>query len=191
MLKPQKKYTDNFHDEVEKFFNGGGYQLLQQMESNFTNCASICKKPLFYLTKDVSYGKPGKECIRAALDWAETSAKALGFFTGLNGAVIIIGSFLTIPLAISQEDLVEDEESFEEDNPENIEFDQAIKLKSEDLGAPPSSKSGEESQNKLINDEDKKNNSKFSIHEGEFDNAVGLEESKENLQPPPPVEEEN
>ena len=153
--------------------------MLQQLEDKFSNCASICKQPLFYITKDVSYGMPGKECIRAALDWAETSAKALGFFTGLNGAIIIVGSLMTIPLAISQEDLVEDS-SMEED--ENIEFeDQAIKLKAEDIGAPPS---GEASQHNLV-DEEKKNNSKFSIAD-DFEGAVGLEESKENVENPPP-----
>ena len=128
---------------------------------------------------------PGKECIRAALDWAETSAKALGFFTGLNGAIIILGSLMTIPLAISKEDQVEDSSMEEDPDAENIDFDgQAIKLRSSDLGAPPS---GDASQNNLV-DEEKKNNSKFSIHD-DFDGAVGLEESKENLDNPAPPEE--
>ena len=124
---------------------------------------------------------PGKECIRAALDWAETSAKALGFFTGLNGAIIIVGSFLTIPLAMSQEDLVED--SSMEDDPEAIDFDdQAIKLKAEDLGAPDAS------QNNML-DEEKKANSKLSIVD-DFGGAVGLEDSDENVENPPSQPEE-
>ena len=123
---------------------------------------------------------PGKECIRAALDWAETSAKALGFFTGLNGAVIMLGSLMSIPLTLSQADLVEDEDSMEDDS----EFDKAIKLKEEDLGigAPNANASQNNSKSNLV-DEEKKNNSKLSIDDGEFDGAIGMEESKEDVPP--------
>lgn len=46
---------------------------------------------------------------------------------------------MTIPMAISQEDLAEDSSMEEDPDAENIDFGgEAIKLKSEDLGAPPS-----------------------------------------------------
>jgi len=51
--------------------NGGTFNLLKNFETFYKNneCASICKVPLFYLTKSVELGPPKKECIEAYLDY--------------------------------------------------------------------------------------------------------------------------
>ena len=63
VLKPKDKYITSLDEYKKAFFEDGGYLLLKKFESQHESCSSICEPPLFYLTHDVSQGKPDTECI--------------------------------------------------------------------------------------------------------------------------------
>ncbi len=48
--------------EIDSFYKEGGYDFFVSLEEEF-KCASVCNPPLFYLTYDISEGKPEKGCI--------------------------------------------------------------------------------------------------------------------------------
>ena len=63
VLKPKEKYSGNFDESVDSFFDGGGYEFFSELEQTYQNCASGCKPTLFYLTLDINKGMPTQECI--------------------------------------------------------------------------------------------------------------------------------
>lgn len=46
---------DKYRDQANLFFKKGGFDMLKSFESNY-DCAGVCEKPLFYLTKEVREG---------------------------------------------------------------------------------------------------------------------------------------
>ena len=56
---------DNIMEEVKQetnltyqFFEKGGFKFLSELEQNYTDCASVCEPPLFYVTKGIDLGVP-------------------------------------------------------------------------------------------------------------------------------------
>jgi hypothetical protein len=47
---------------------------LKEIEEKY-NCASICTVPLFYITRDISEGRPDTECIRGIYNEIKGSMK--------------------------------------------------------------------------------------------------------------------
>lgn len=45
------------------------------MELNFEDCGSICKPPLFYITRSISNGIPTQDCFEAAISNADDRVK--------------------------------------------------------------------------------------------------------------------
>ena len=50
------------NQEINSFYKEGGYDFFVGLEAEF-KCASVCKPPLFYITYDISEGKPDQGCI--------------------------------------------------------------------------------------------------------------------------------
>lgn len=53
--------------KVKEFFEKGGYEFLAQLETDY-ECASMCKVPLFYISRDIKLGKPTMECTEAIVE---------------------------------------------------------------------------------------------------------------------------
>lgn len=62
-----KKDKNKFNSKVIDFFDKKGFEFLGALESSF-DCASICNVPLFYLTRDISEGRPTQECVKGVID---------------------------------------------------------------------------------------------------------------------------
>lgn len=78
------------------FFDKGGYEMLKTLEKEF-DCAGICYKPLFYLTKDVTDGIPTRTCDQAAID--ELSGNLAGAAAAfVTGVLLLIGAIGAFPL---------------------------------------------------------------------------------------------
>jgi len=74
---------------VDKFFNQGGFEFLQELESRY-ECASMCQTPLFYITRNVSVGPPYQDCAHAAIDeMTDNQGAAIVFIVT---AVILLSS---------------------------------------------------------------------------------------------------
>ena len=58
-----EEYVDYFED----FRDLGGFDFLRSIEDRY-ECGGICYEPLFYLTQDISMGRPTKECFREVLE---------------------------------------------------------------------------------------------------------------------------
>lgn len=92
------------------------FDFLVKLESEYEGCSSICKTPLFYLTKDVSAGIPAKECLEVAYSQAvDGMAVAAGLLQ--TGGVLAL---LSIPMAFPVcREYPPEEAPEEEDDKEN------------------------------------------------------------------------
>jgi len=59
----KEKFTSsNTKQSIRNFFEKGGFTFLSGLEESY-DCASICNVPLFYITRDISEGRPEQECV--------------------------------------------------------------------------------------------------------------------------------
>ena len=59
----QKAGPEYEERQQKRLFTKGGDKFFKEVESQFTNCAAICSNvPDFYLSKDISEGKPASTC---------------------------------------------------------------------------------------------------------------------------------
>jgi len=86
-----KKYVDSF-------FAGGGYKFLTDLESKYDDCASICFKPLFFISKDISKGMPKRECLQASIDTAALKAQTASSLLFVTAIFIFISIAMVFPL---------------------------------------------------------------------------------------------
>lgn len=82
--------------KVKEFFEKGGYDFLSQLEKDY-ECASMCKVPLFYLTRDVKDGKPEKECTEAIVE-AVTGKVLVAVICFITGLVLLCACICSFPL---------------------------------------------------------------------------------------------
>ena len=81
---------------------------LAKMEQNF-ECSSFCEPNLFYINKDLSEGRPRKECIQASADtWgASKSYKSYGkigaIFAISTGMIMVLAALITLPVCCGAE----------------------------------------------------------------------------------------
>ena len=64
------------------------------------DCAGMCEVPMFYLTKDISEGKPTKECIQQVIK--ATFDESYGFLSSMGLVFLIsacfqVGMFTSMP----------------------------------------------------------------------------------------------
>jgi hypothetical protein len=72
-----------------------GFLFLEGLES-IGSCASICKTPLFYLTRSVSEGPVKRNCMGALKD--DLSFKLVSAIAGLTAFVLFAGMILGMPI---------------------------------------------------------------------------------------------
>ena len=97
MLKPTniKIKSSESQKKINDFFMKGGYDFLKRIESDF-ECAGLCDVPLFYITKDISKGRPTTECITVSFDKISEGISIIGYIvmvTGLLTFAGFVGSF--------------------------------------------------------------------------------------------------
>lgn len=63
------------------------------LEKTYEGCASVCRIPLFYLTKDISLGMPEAECISEAMTKANTKAQEISELI-FNLGVVVLSTIL-------------------------------------------------------------------------------------------------
>ena len=81
---------------VKEFFKKGGYEFMTQLETDY-KCASMCSVPLFYLTLDISKGKPEQECTKAIIE--EVTGKTLvAVICILTGVILLCAMVCSFPL---------------------------------------------------------------------------------------------
>jgi hypothetical protein len=81
---------------VDRFFESGGYEFIGLLEEKY-NCGSMCRKPLFYLKKDVADGPPEVDCIEAVIDDLSDNM-AIAILFGLTGLLCLIAAAGSFPL---------------------------------------------------------------------------------------------
>jgi len=59
--------NSDYVKNAKDFFEKGGYQMLRKFEETY-DCAGICYKPLFYISKDVSEGSVKRTCEDAIVE---------------------------------------------------------------------------------------------------------------------------
>lgn len=74
----------------------GGYEYMAQLEQDY-ECASICYKPLFYLTKDISEAPVGQECVTAFIDYYAGSL-GVGIVAIVTGLILLSACIGSVPL---------------------------------------------------------------------------------------------
>jgi hypothetical protein len=113
VLIPQKKLE--FGKQIEAanltrdFFSENGVATyLAKMENNF-ECSSFCEPNLFFINKDLSEGRPRKECIQASADtWGSSkSYKSYGkigaIFSIVTGTIMMLAALVTFPVCCGAE----------------------------------------------------------------------------------------
>ena len=81
-------------ENSDNFFKKGGYTMLSEIEEEF-DCAGICYKPLFYLTKDISSGPVSLSCDKAIIQEfsGNMAGAAVAFLGALSLLIAMIGAF--------------------------------------------------------------------------------------------------
>ena len=64
------------------------------------DCAGMCEVPMFYLTKDISEGKPTKECIKKVIE--ATFKESYGFLSSM-GLIFLLSSCFQVGMCTSFE----------------------------------------------------------------------------------------
>ena len=82
--------------QVKEFFEKGGYEFLAQLETDY-ECASMCKIPLFYISRDISLGKPTMECTAAIVE-AVTGKILVAVVCFITGLVLFCAMICSFPL---------------------------------------------------------------------------------------------
>ena len=70
------------------------------------NCGGVCEVPLFYATIDISEGRPTQDCVNAAVDKLQSSAKPAGAIALLTGLILIVGMIGAFPLCQGYEGMM-------------------------------------------------------------------------------------
>lgn len=94
---------------VSDFFTKGGYDFMKEIEEEY-NCASICKVPLFYITKDISEGKPEIECIRGIYNSIKGSMKVEAFFAILTALILLVAMISALVICCGPTSSMDDED---------------------------------------------------------------------------------
>lgn len=94
--------------KAQKEFNKGGWKFLSDLEAK-GNCAGICSKPLFFMTKDLSAGPPTMDCIESFTQ-AFGGNIALGLVAFVTAATLICVGICALPLCTDYNKNTEEEE---------------------------------------------------------------------------------
>lgn len=91
--------------DYEKFIKNGGVQFLSDFEKKF-KCAGFCKPGLFYVTRNISMGKPDRDCL-AAMQEEYGNNTGVGAVAVITGLILLVAAFGAIPLCTDYNKLEE------------------------------------------------------------------------------------
>ena len=78
----------------QSFSSQEGWDVLATLEDEY-ECAGVCYSPLFYMTKEISYGQPQRECLRPLFD--DVFAQSYHLCIGV-GAALMVSALLQLVL---------------------------------------------------------------------------------------------
>ena len=83
-------YKDNFDrkvtDEEDQDSREAAWSFFAELEAEY-NCAGICHRPLFYLTKGINTGRPQRECLAPLFE--DVFGKTTLYSYGLSGLMAL------------------------------------------------------------------------------------------------------
>lgn len=85
----------SFGEKAGTLLADTGFLFLEGLES-IGGCASICKRPLFYITKTVTEGPVERDCMGALKD--ELTFKGVSAIAGVTAFVLFSGMILGLPI---------------------------------------------------------------------------------------------
>jgi len=91
---------------VRAFFSTKGYDFLGELEDKY-DCASVCTLPLFYINKEISEGKPEKECIQGMYDGIKGAMKAEAIFIIIGAIALFIAMTAAVIIACTPDEIIE------------------------------------------------------------------------------------
>lgn len=103
--------SNPFYTDIKTFLDTGGYELFTYFEGNF-NCSSVCKLPLFYMTKSIALKRPPSECFGPVVATLQKDMGSVSIVSLVSGFVLIIIMLTAWPLCSGLKD--------EEDDGENV-----------------------------------------------------------------------
>ena len=89
---------------VGDFFDKGGYGFLSELEDKY-DCASVCNLPLFYITRDISEGRPQKECLKAIYNEISGEMKVESAFPIILSLVLMCAMMSGLVICMGPKDL--------------------------------------------------------------------------------------
>lgn len=95
VVRPQAE-NSNDGSALKEFVTNGGYDYMSQLEEDYS-CASICYKPLFYLTKSIEEAPVEKECVSAFIE-AYAGNMGVGIVAIVTGLVLLSACIGSVPL---------------------------------------------------------------------------------------------
>lgn len=110
-IKAEMQNSNPFYTDIKNFLDTGGYELFSYFEGNF-NCSSVCKLPLFYMTKSIALKRPPTECFGPVVATLQTDMGAVSTVSLVSGFVLIIIAITAWPLCSGLKD--------EDDDGENV-----------------------------------------------------------------------
>lgn len=96
LLKPTVN-TDSKLKAVKDFIDKGGLEFMQDAEEKL-RCAGFCDRALFYVTLDISYGRPEKDCLTSSIESLQGSTKGAGVIAIITAIVLFIAFSFSFPL---------------------------------------------------------------------------------------------
>jgi hypothetical protein len=119
MARPYR-WTANFKAAVRNFMTSNGMEILSELEDKY-DCASVCEVPLFYITKDISEGRPTQECAAGIYHSMKGSYKAEAAFSIICSLTLWVAMTCALMIACQGDDGdSDDKEEGARKNPEAI-----------------------------------------------------------------------
>lgn len=84
-----------------------GFKFIGTLEKSY-DCAGICSKHLFYMTKSITEGVPTTECLRPMIDDLTKNSSTYGIVAMISGATLLLGFLGSFPLCSKRDEGKED-----------------------------------------------------------------------------------
>ena len=81
-------------------------EILSELEDNY-DCASVCEVPLFYITRDISEGRPTQECAAGIYHSMKGAYKAEAAFSIILSLVLWVSMTAAIAIGCGENPDVE------------------------------------------------------------------------------------
>lgn len=92
-----EKNPDAKFAKVKDFMTTQGFTFIKSTEERL-RCASVCRPGLFYLSIDVSEGKPDADCLNKMIEELPNMQKGAGLVSLVTALVLLVGFAFSFPL---------------------------------------------------------------------------------------------